>query len=304
MRTTFCRPTVFFRTGFILILFAGIWGAMPVHAAPSAFSLISPANGASVLTKVLLDWGDSTDPKGGLTYTVFLCKRNEQDNSCGYIPPIEGIDRSCRLLESGIDDKATYDWKVRAVNQSGDYFETEVRHFKTDNNANPVVAWIGGHVYSKFQNSAISNIKITTKIWDKIFSFKTDLKGAFCGELNPDKVMESATENITIEISAEGCKPQYKDMTIVPDELREFEDVTLEFDGIGDINGDCYHDLKDAILALQILSGQQPSQTISRCKDAALDPNPNKKIIGLAELIYILQRIVNPSPCSKNSATR
>lgn len=293
MRTTFYRPTVFFRTGFILILFAGIWGAIPVHAEPSAFSLISPENGASVPTKVLIDWEDSTDPKTEVTYTLFLSVGNEDFNDDG--DPIEGIVNSCYLPENSLTDMTTYYWKVQAVNDNGEISETEVRHFTT-NNGNPVRAFIGGHVY--IGSKPVANINIIISKINKMLSLKTDSKGYFSVELVPDTPTNPGTEEkVTIEIGAKGCKPQSTEATVVIGESREVN-IVLAFDGIGDINGDLCLDLKDAVSVLQILTEQETSGTVS--KEAALNPEADKKTLGLAELIYVLQGITEPSPCSQN----
>ncbi len=284
----------------IMILAIGLCGFVftpRVYAAPSAFSLISPENGATVSTKVLLDWKDSTDLLP-LTYTIFLSKGNDFFGDSDDLQPIPSITGSCRLLEEGkLEDNSKYYWKVKAINSAG-YYETETRWFITKN-SNPVVAWIGGHVYNNFQQSVIPNINIIiSNLWEKNFSFQTDLAGRFCGELNADKPPTNSTVEIEIQISATGCMPQSFKTTITLDELTEIEPVTLEFDGIGDINKDDYHDLKDAVLALQILAGEQPSGVNNQGF-----PNEDSKI-GLSELIYILQRISDPSPCAKNAVQK
>jgi len=295
MRTTFCRLPVFFRTGFILILFAGICGAMPVHAEPSAFSLISPENGASVPTKVLLDWEDSTDPKTEVTYTLFLSEGNDNFDDDG--DPIEGIVSSCYLPENSLTDMTTYYWKVRAVNDNGEISKTAVRHFTT-NNGNPLRAFIGGHVYTSNSKPLINIDIIISKIWDKVFSLKTDSSGYFLAELVPENPRNPGTEEtVMIEVGAKGCEPKSVEATVVIGESKEI-DVVLKFDGTGDINMDLCLDLKDAVSVLQILTQQKTSGTaISEKAPLSAD-----KKIGLAELTYILQGIAEPSLCSENSA--
>ncbi len=184
----------------------------PAHARPSAFSLISPEDGVSVLTEVLLDWEDSTDPihPDGLTYTITLSQNDSFEdpiyieditNSCCLLKnSIEN--NSCLILEDYIEDNSTYYWKVKAKNKFDHSFETEVRHFKTDNNANPVAAWIGGHVYNSFRNP-VSSIIMRVLKWNKTFSFEIDSDGHFCGELDPENPQEAA-EEIIVEINVEG----------------------------------------------------------------------------------------------------
>jgi len=283
----------------IMILAIGLCSFVFTHrvdAAPSAFSLISPENEATVSTKVLLDWKDSTDLLP-LTYTIFLSK-NDFFGDSDDIQPIPSITGSCRLLEEGkLEDNSKYYWKVKAISNAG-YSETEKRWFITKND-NPVVAWIGGHVYNSFQQSVIPNINIIIQnLWGNNFSFQTDLAGRFCGELNADKPPINSTVEIEVQISATGCMPQSSKQTITLNELTEIDPVTLEFDGIGDMNGDDKHDLKDAVSALQILAGEQPSGVINQ----GFANEDNK--IGLSELIYILQRVSDPSPCATNSVQK
>jgi len=126
---------------------------------------------------------------------------------------------------------------------------------------------------------------------------RTDSTGSFRAELVPDTPTNPGTEEtVTIEIGAKGCKPQSVEATVVVGELKEI-DIILAFDGAGDINGDLCLDLKDAVSVLQILTQQETSGTVS--KDASLNPEADKKKLGLAELTYILQGVTEPSLCSK-----
>ena len=310
---------IFHRVWIIMILLLTLPALIPLppaHARPSAFSLISPEEEASVPTKVLLDWEDSADPiyPDGLTYMVILSK---DDDSFENPIRITEITNSCHLLQEadGIEDLTTYYWKVQAINEYGDFFETETRYFETANNINPTPAWIGGHVYNSFQNPVSNIILRVLNLWDRNFSFRTDLRGYFLTELDPDEFIESGMkEEITIEISVEGCIPKiispaleitHGETTQIGNIILDFngtsdvsedEDIhlALEFDGKGDINDDDGIDLKDAVLALQILAGIPPSEEIH--KEAALGEDEK---IDMEELIYILQKIVSPSPCSK-----
>ncbi len=58
-------------------------------------------------------------------------------------------------------------------------------------------------------------------------------------------------------------------------------------DGEGDLNGDCYIDLRDVIMALQVSSGMALSGMVTRMEN---DVNRDQKI-NLIEAIYLLQRI-------------
>jgi len=228
---TICRSSVFFRTGLILILFAGLWGEISAHAAPSAFSLISPANGAEVSGSVLLDWEDSTDPDAeGLTYTIYLSEGNDS-----FVEPIriEGIRDSTRLLKEadGIEDLRTYYWKVKAISDFGEEYETAAWQFKTDNNANPVPAWIGGYVKAP-DNKPIPNATIKVVVWNQEFQFTTDSKGYFLGQLTPGgQINPGLEEDIKIEINAEGYKPVSNDMKVTVGDVTTAEPFTLDIIG-------------------------------------------------------------------------
>jgi hypothetical protein len=279
---------VFFRTGLILILFTGLWGAMPVHAGPSAFSLLLPANVATVSTTVLLDWEDSTDSAGlPLTYTIYLSKDND---SFADDPIKEGISDSNRLLKKetdGIQDSTTYYWKVQAINKYAEVYETPVWKFTTDDTNSPP-AWIGGYVKNA-NNKPIVNARIKVMIWNTSFDFTTDSKGYFLGELKPPGQMNPGVEEeIAIDIAAEGYHAISNSMKVIVGDVTNTDDFTLETAPIpGDVNGDREVNLKDAVLVLKILTGESPSG-IQR--ESALNQD---KTIGLPELIYIFRRILN-----------
>jgi hypothetical protein len=63
------------------------------------------------------------------------------------------------------------------------------------------------------------------------------------------------------------------------------------WDYSGDIDGDLDVDLADAILALQVMAGIQPSTTVHTEADVN---NDNK--IGLEEAVYIMQRVAGFRP--------
>jgi hypothetical protein len=58
----------------------------------------------------------------------------------------------------------------------------------------------------------------------------------------------------------------------------------------GDINGDSSVDLEDAILALQVVAGMNPSGIRASYPACGADVNGDGKI-GLPEAIYILQKV-------------
>ncbi len=313
MRLKKLSSVVFHRVQIIMALTLGFFCMFPLgpaHADPSTFSLLSPEDGASVQTQVLLDWEDSADPENTetLTYTIILSENDplflenpidieKIDSSCHVLKTCGEDDGSC-LSEDSIElnDDSTYYWKVKAMNKYGTLFETGPWSFETDNQ-NPVKAWIGGHVYNSFWNPISNIIMKVLRVSETLPSLlETDSDGNFCGELGDDEESNGVEEVITIEISAEGCIPKEVEATIVTGEFTNIEGIELEFDGKGDINKDEYIDLKDAVLTLQILAGVPPSEDIH--KEAALGEDEK---IDMEELIYILQKIVSPSPCSKKN---
>ena len=59
-------------------------------------------------------------------------------------------------------------------------------------------------------------------------------------------------------------------------------------DYFGDVDGTMVVDIKDAVIALQVLSGVTPAQPVYMDADIDIDGDGR---IGLAEVIYILQKV-------------
>ncbi len=76
-------------------------------------------------------------------------------------------------------------------------------------------------------------------------------------------------------------------MQVVFDELTS---QVFTLDGgsvlIGDIDNNDHVDLKDAVLVLRVLTGEKPEGIV---KESAMSPD---KVIGLAELVYILKELL------------
>jgi putative cofactor-binding repeat protein len=246
------------------------------NAPPNAFSLVSPHDGASVLTTLVLDWQDTTDPDGdSLSYTVLFSKG---DDSFSNPIRIEDLDYSTCLVSPahGIEDLSTYYWKVQAIDEYGAIQETAVRVFHT-NNTNPVAAWINGHVYDSFSGQSIASAVVSVGNVEL-----TSASGGYYLGLVPPGTY-------TITASATGYKAKsYPDVTI-PDADLVTKDFALLREGsasLGDIDGSLAVDLTDAILALQVMAGIQPSATIFLEADVNYDGR-----VGLEEAIYIMQRV-------------
>ena len=172
-----------------------VYKAKSGNASPETFDIISPADGAIVLTSVLLEWQDTSDPEGDkLSYTVLLSKDDMTFNN-----PIrkEGLEYSAAVVtaEDGLEDLSTYYWKVLAIDEFGAVQETGVRMFHT-NNTNPVAGWIKGHVYDGATGRPLTNA--TVLIGNT--SLNTVAGGYYLGVLSPG--------NYTVTISAGGYVSQ------------------------------------------------------------------------------------------------
>ncbi|MDM8525377.1 C13 family peptidase [Desulfococcaceae bacterium HSG8] len=257
------------------------------NSPPSAFSLISPDNDGTMRTTGVLDWEDAEDPDGDrVTYTLFL---SQGDDSFDDPLKKEGLIHSVCILDKddGIKNGSDYYWKVRAVDEYGEYRESDVEKFRTDN-TNPVTARVGGYIYDPRSQRPISDaiVRIRSTIWNIILELRTDSGGYYFGELFPDDTNPVAEAEI--EVSAEGYGSAGDTVNLIYDELvtKGFE-LNPECDNIlkGDISGDCDLDLTDAVLVLQVLAGK-PSPVIN--KDAAMNEGAE---IGMAEAVYILQTL-------------
>jgi hypothetical protein len=165
-----------------------VYKAKTGNAQPNPFSLLSPVNGATELTALVLDWADTTDPDGDhLTYTVLISEGDDNFNN-----PIrkEGLIYSTCLVTpaDGLEDLSDYYWKVQAIDEYGAIRETSVWSFHT-NNTNPVAGWIEGHVYSAATNQPIMSASVVIGG----ATYNTSLGGYYLGTLSPGEY--SATAN-------------------------------------------------------------------------------------------------------------
>ncbi len=244
---------------------------------PNAFRLISPESGANTSTKVVLAWADAVDPDGdNLTYTVVLSKNDDTfSNPIGK----ENIIYSTCLVEpaDGIEDLSTYYWKVLAIDELGEVRESEVRTFYTNNTVNPGAVIVIGHVYNVLTGNPVSGAEV-----DFGFTRKVTGDGGYYIDLLPPGAYD-------ITVTTEG----YVTKNILDVLLGDLTSITIDIEltpekpiKLGDINGNDNIDLADAILAMQVLAGSNPSSTVYKNADVNGDGK-----IGLAEVIYILQEV-------------
>jgi hypothetical protein len=201
-----------------------IYKAITGNASPAPFSLVSPADGERLLTTLILDWEDTTDPDGDqLTYTVLLSKGDSS-----FTDPIrkEGLAYSACLVaaEDGLEDLSTYYWKVQAIDQYGAMRESAVRVFHTDN-TNPVAGWIHGHVSDFATGEPITGASVNIGA----SSLTTSDGGYYLGVLAPGVFTATAT--------AGGYNPMSFAQVVVPEGgviSKDFGLVPLDSDSDGD----------------------------------------------------------------------
>jgi hypothetical protein len=191
-----------------------VYKASTGNAPPNPFNLVSPDNGATTLTQLILDWQDTTDPNGDpLSYTVLLSKGDNTFNS-----PIRkhGLTYStCSMTaDDGLTDLSTYYWKVQAIDEYGAIRETEVRVFHTNNTNPPVFAWIKGHVYNAATGQSINNAVVTVGSMAMTASL-----GYYLGQI--------PTGTYTITASASGYTPTSYSGVVIGDAAMVTEDFAL-----------------------------------------------------------------------------
>jgi hypothetical protein len=254
-----------------------VYKAKDGNSPPGSFSLLSPVDFSETRTVLVLDWVDSTDPDGDpLTYTVEI---SEDVSFATVAHRAERLGRSHYFIgdEAGLKDLATYYWRVTAVYFYGaSTVSTEVWSFST-NNTNPLAGWIVGRVYDTTTEDPISSA--TVSVGGQQVSVLSS--GDFIG------LVEAGT--YTVAASAAGFNPKSYPGVVIRDAEMKTKDFALVPTAAvvqGDIDGDLDVDLADAILALQVMAGNQPSATIY----LEADVNGDNRI-GLEEAIYIMQRV-------------
>jgi hypothetical protein len=248
---------------------------------PAVFALLSPNDGAEVLTTAVLDWEDTVDPDGDpVSYTVLLSKGDP-----GFWEPIriEGLMYSTCLVgpADGIEDLSEYYWKVQAIDGYGAIRETDTWVFHT-NNTNPVTAWVRGHVYDAGTMEPITAAVVSVGG----VALNTALGGYYLGEVSPGTYGMTASANgydagsySTVELG-QG--------TLV---TKNFALVPSGTSYPGDIDGNGRVDLGDAIIALKVLAGMDSAGLIRPTyPNSGADVDGDQKV-GSAEAVYVMQEI-------------
>jgi len=253
-------------------------------AMPMTFSLISPKDGDTVSTKTGLDWEDSVVPEG-LTYTIQLSKDNNSFSGTS-LTEIKSVGSSARFLEE-LEDNRTYYWKVIAVSKiTNERRESsQVRYFKT-NNSQSSAAWVGGYIRDP-QQKPVTGASVTIQGSGISVTVTTDLNGYFIAQLRPADPFNSDGQQIGVAcfVSASGYLFQNTTATVTLGEMTENPTI-ISIILPGDMNGDLEVTLKDAVLLLQLLTGE-PISEINRESSLNSEKKP-----GLADLIYILTELL------------
>jgi hypothetical protein len=249
-----------------------VYKAKTGNTPPGVFSLVSPNNGDSVLTMVVLDWEDAVDPEGDrLTYTVLLSKGDP-----GFTNSLrkEGLIYSTCLVgpEDALEDLSTYYWKVLAIDAFGAIRESDIRVFNT-NNTNPAAAYINGYVFNGKTKAAVTNAVVNISG----INLNTALEGYYIGQVPPG--------THTITVNAAGFKAQSFSGVTIGDGAVVTKEFALTAFRPGDLNGDNVVDMADCILAIRIMNGAD----VGTADVMAADVNGDGKI-GLQDVIYILQK--------------
>jgi hypothetical protein len=131
------------------------------NSAPGAFSLTSPANGASVNSYLGLTWGASSDPDhDAVTYTVSIATDQAFTNE---VLRRDGIVEPVYLIPStALSNHATYYWRVTAIDQYGAQRQSNQSWSLTVNNAtNPLPGFLKVYVADGITGLPIGGAAVT-----------------------------------------------------------------------------------------------------------------------------------------------
>lgn len=260
-----------------------VYKAMPGNSPPEPFALTAPADKETLLTTLVLDWEDTTDPNGGsFRYTALISR---DDNTFSNPIRIEGLAYSTCLVSpnDGIEDLKTYYWKVQAIDEYGAKQETGVRVFHT-NNTNPAwPGWIKGHVYDSITGQAIINAVVS--IGGAGIDLGTQMGGYYLGEV------PAGTYTITAAVNGYNAM-SYSGVVLSSGGLvsKDFGLSSITTSTRGDINGDGKTDLVDGIIALKVIARIDSTGLIrSEYATSGADVNGDNRI-GMEEVVYIFQK--------------
>jgi len=115
-------------------------------------------------------------------------------------------------------------------------------------------------------------------------------------DTNPDRIWDSDWNLTTTSVTYNGDPltpgAQYCYQVVVEDMYgnSSFVDGSFTYVALGNVNGDTSVNLTDAILALKVIAGMNPTGIRPNYATSGVDVNGNGKI-GMAEVVYILQHV-------------
>jgi|GEM_PF-1701659 len=180
------------------------------NTAPTAFSLVAPANNSEQKTVLMLDWTDSSDADG-LTYTVWISKDQTfttKDHIMEDIP----VSSAIIGLEANLQDLTTYYWRVFAVDSYGSKRQSTQTWQFTTNNTNGLPAFISGYVTDASTGKGIGGATISASVGGSTQTFSD---GYYILALTPN--------SITLSFSKTG----YANITGVPVSLASGDSVIM-----------------------------------------------------------------------------
>jgi hypothetical protein len=127
---------------------------------------------------------------------------------------------------------------------------------------------------------------------DKIYSFITmaTVQAGMGSAIIQDGVFTLKVEAGTYDLQATSDGYGNKTLSQVNVVANQVTDVSILMSSMGDLNGDTYVDLADAILAIQVMTVQSPAAVRNDYRTSGIDVNGDGRI-GLQEAIYILQKV-------------
>ena len=256
------------------------------NESPQSFSIVFPVDGITMTSKgilgdcrfdsdpncyTMLQWEETIDPdndrfayrvcfsKDDPAFSIFENQFITEEILYNFIP----------LDLPDLWDGHTIYWKVQAIDYFGAMTESDVKTFKLNNYNNPPRGTFMGQVRDSFSKKSIN--RATVKVGTK--PIRT-ARGYYSGVLKPGIY--------DIEVTSSDYKPSY----LYGVKLENDQIITLDFELLpftaqiqGDLNGDAFIGLLDAILGLKILSCQETD---------VIGDFYNTHKVGLKEVLFIM----------------
>ena len=182
-----------------------VYKAKEGNEAPSAFGLVSPADGLEQMTVLVLDWEDSLDPDG-VTYTLLVSK-NKDFSTIDYMKEDIPVSTTSIGLEDMLSDLTLWYWKVLAIDSYGAVRESsQTWSFITiNNNTNGLPGIITGFITDAMTGTGIPYA-----------TGSLSAGGTFTSLPDGSYFMMVPTGTMTLAASANGYIPSELSLSISP----------------------------------------------------------------------------------------